>query len=181
MTLNNTWRSFSLGCHFHVHFSNHWHAFASHGLPAIAELLVDLGPITPKICTKSPISRLVWHIDRRCLGLPGGFRGWPIQWNHAKCCGADPVARRSRHISVCFSLFVCLSTCLVFLCSLSSCGPIQLNVCYVYITLTDRICVRTKLRTVVSRDKNKRVHTGALNLQDLENDRPNRSSGYGKR
>jgi len=33
---------FSLGCHFHVHFSNHWHAFASHGLPAIAELLVDV-------------------------------------------------------------------------------------------------------------------------------------------
>jgi len=31
---------FSLGCHFHVHFSNPWHAFASHGLPAIAELLV---------------------------------------------------------------------------------------------------------------------------------------------
>jgi len=25
---------------FHVHFSNPWHAFASHGLPAIAELLV---------------------------------------------------------------------------------------------------------------------------------------------
>jgi len=24
------------------------------------------------------------------LGLLGGFRGWPIQWNHAKCCGADP-------------------------------------------------------------------------------------------
>jgi len=31
---------FSLGCHFHVHFSYTWHAFASHGLPAIAELLV---------------------------------------------------------------------------------------------------------------------------------------------
>jgi len=31
---------FSLGCHFHVHFSYSWHAFASHGLPAIAELLV---------------------------------------------------------------------------------------------------------------------------------------------
>ena len=31
---------FCLGCHFHVHFSNPWHAFASHGLPAIAELLV---------------------------------------------------------------------------------------------------------------------------------------------
>ena len=29
----------------------------------------------PQICTKSPISRLVWQIDRRCLGLPGGFRG----------------------------------------------------------------------------------------------------------
>jgi len=33
---------FSLGCHFHVHFSNPWHAFVSHGLPAIAELLVLL-------------------------------------------------------------------------------------------------------------------------------------------
>ena len=33
---------FSLGCHFHVHFSYPWHAFASHGLPAIAELLVNL-------------------------------------------------------------------------------------------------------------------------------------------
>ena len=31
---------FSLGCHFHVHFSYPWHAFTSHGLPAIAELLV---------------------------------------------------------------------------------------------------------------------------------------------
>ena len=31
---------FSLGCHFDVHFSYSWHAFASHGLPAIAELLV---------------------------------------------------------------------------------------------------------------------------------------------
>jgi len=31
---------FSLGCHVHVHFSNPRHAFASQGLPAIAELLV---------------------------------------------------------------------------------------------------------------------------------------------
>jgi len=30
---------FSLGCHFHVHFSYPWHAFASHGLPAIADLV----------------------------------------------------------------------------------------------------------------------------------------------
>ena len=36
----STFVHFSLGCHFHVHFSNPWHAFASHGLPAIAELLV---------------------------------------------------------------------------------------------------------------------------------------------
>jgi len=46
--------------------------------------------LLPKICTKSPISRLVWQVDLRCLSLPGGFRGWPIQWNHAKCCWADP-------------------------------------------------------------------------------------------
>jgi len=42
-----------------------------------------------KFGLKSAITRLVWHIDRRCLHLPGGFRGWPIQWKHAKCCGAD--------------------------------------------------------------------------------------------
>jgi len=48
--------------------------------------------LLPKICTKSPISRLVWQIDWRCLGLPGGFRGWSIQWNHAKCCGPTIVA-----------------------------------------------------------------------------------------
>ena len=32
MTLKCIWRSFSLGCHFHVHFSYPWHAFTSHGL-----------------------------------------------------------------------------------------------------------------------------------------------------
>jgi len=36
--------------------------------------IFDLGPLTPKMYsqklgTKSPISRLVWHIDRRYLGL----------------------------------------------------------------------------------------------------------------
>jgi len=35
------------------------------------------------------------EIDRRCLGLPGGFQGWPIQWNHAKCCGVDPCCHGS--------------------------------------------------------------------------------------
>jgi len=24
------------------------------------------------------------------LGILGGLQEWPIQWNHAKCCGADP-------------------------------------------------------------------------------------------
>jgi len=60
-----------------------------------------------KICTKSPISRLVWQIDRRCLRLPRGFRGWPIQWNHAKCCGPTLVAMATKlrlGLSVCLSV-----------------------------------------------------------------------------
>ena len=57
--------------------------------------IFDLGPLThkidsPKFEQKSPITRLVWQIDHRCLRLIGGFRGWPIQWNHAKTCTADP-------------------------------------------------------------------------------------------
>jgi len=55
--------------------------------------IFDLGLLTPKIDSpkfglKSPITRLVWQIHQRCLCLPGGFLEWPIQWNHAKCCGA---------------------------------------------------------------------------------------------
>jgi len=52
--------------------------------------IFHLGPLMPKICTKWPISWLLWQMDWRCLHLPGGFRGWSIQWNHAKCCGTDP-------------------------------------------------------------------------------------------
>jgi len=52
--------------------------------------------LLPKICTKSPITRFVRQIDRRCLCLPGGFRGWPIQWNHAKCCGPTLVAMATK-------------------------------------------------------------------------------------
>jgi len=57
--------------------------------------IFDLGPLTPKIdsakfCQKSPITRLVWQIDQICLRLIGGFRGWPIEWNHTKCDRADP-------------------------------------------------------------------------------------------
>jgi len=40
MTLKYIWRSFQPRLSFHVHFSYPWYAFASHGLPAIAELLV---------------------------------------------------------------------------------------------------------------------------------------------
>jgi len=46
MTLKYTWRSFqpklSFPRPFQLSFSYPWHAFASHGLPAIAELLVSL-------------------------------------------------------------------------------------------------------------------------------------------
>ena len=63
--------------------------------------IFDLGPRTPEIYspkfgTKSPISRLLLQIDRRCLGLLGGFRGWPIQWNHTKCCGPTLVAMATK-------------------------------------------------------------------------------------
>ena len=37
---------FSPGCHFHVHFSNPWHAFASHGFP---ELLVVARMLSDKL------------------------------------------------------------------------------------------------------------------------------------
>jgi len=45
----------------------------------------------PKSCTKS---RMVYKsacmADRpKMFGPTRGFRGWSIQWNHAKCCGAD--------------------------------------------------------------------------------------------
>jgi len=95
--------------------------------------------LLPKICncTKSPISRLVWQIDRRCLHLPGGFRGWPIQWNHAKCCGADPCCHGNDIWPMRGDLvaywFVCLSVCLFSCCSfcfLSRCPPWRNNGIY---------------------------------------------------
>ena len=56
---------FSLGCHFHVHFSNPWHAFASHGLPAIAELLVT-------------VRRCVWPTISKSVGDSLGSNGPPL-------------------------------------------------------------------------------------------------------
>jgi len=58
--------------------------------------IFDLGPLMLKICTKSPISWLVWQIDRRCLGLPGDFRAWPIQWNYANVVGPTLVAMATK-------------------------------------------------------------------------------------
>jgi len=94
MTLKYIWRSFqprlsfprpfqlSLAC-FRVARSpsNSW-ASCWFRLPNAQNLL-------PKICTKLPISWLVWHIDQSCLDLLWVL-GMAIQWNHAKCCGADP-------------------------------------------------------------------------------------------
>jgi len=67
MTLKYIWRSSRLGCHFHVHFSYPWHAFASHGLPAIAELLVR--SINHRIsvalhtCLSEPTTKIWMKID----------------------------------------------------------------------------------------------------------------------
>ena len=59
--------------------------------------ILDLGPLTPKIdspkfAKKSPITRLVTYMTDRpeMFASNRGFSGWPIQWNHTKCCGADP-------------------------------------------------------------------------------------------
>jgi len=92
--------------------------------------IFDLGSRTPKIYsskfgTKLPISRLLWQIDRRCLGLLGGFRGWPIQWNHTKCCGADAcchgngiwLGAESNRLPACHVfLFVSVVNVSIFLC-----------------------------------------------------------------
>ena len=75
--------------------------------------------LLPKICTKSLISWLVWQIDRRCVGFPGGFGGWPIQWNHAKCCGSDPCCHGNeiwtrRRDPVAYRLVLCYVLCSCF-------------------------------------------------------------------
>jgi len=71
---------FSLGCHFHAHFSNSWHAFASHGFPAIAKLLVFIFlRINFKLCPpinfdilSPPLRGFLWCIlrNRSCLWTP---------------------------------------------------------------------------------------------------------------
>ena len=78
---------FSVGCHFHVHFSNPSHAFASHGLPAIAELLV----LVP--CSDGSIS--VFIVRRSAL--------------HGLCDSnfVRPSVRPSVRLSVCHTRGLC--------------------------------------------------------------------------
>ena len=73
--------------------------------------IFDLGPLTPKkllpkvgTCTKSTITRLVWQIDRICLRLIGGFRGWPIQWNQVTMLWGRPLLLWQRNLGK-FRLF----------------------------------------------------------------------------
>jgi len=49
-------------------------------------------PLTPKIYSPDKIAyNSTCMADRpEMFGLNRGFSGWPMQWNHAKCCGADP-------------------------------------------------------------------------------------------
>jgi len=101
--------------------------------------------LLPKICTKSPIiSRIVWQINRRCWAYYG-VSGWPIQWNHAKCCGDDPCchgneiwARRGDPVA-----YRLVTTCARF----QTAGSNQLAESYnahLYIAKTKRITI-TKL------------------------------------
>ena len=61
---------------------------------------------------QSPISRLVWHIHRKCLGLPGGRPGG----GDLCCYGIDICARRGVYIRLpaCFFflLFFFFSSCI---------------------------------------------------------------------
>ena len=57
--------------------------------------IFDLGPVTPKIYSPKFWPKLAYNsactADRTEMFAPtAGFSGWPIQWNHRKCCGADP-------------------------------------------------------------------------------------------
>ena len=54
--------------------------------PTLVAIATKFGLFLHKIAYK-----LACMADRlEMFGLPRRFWGWPIQWNHAKCCGADP-------------------------------------------------------------------------------------------
>jgi len=60
--------------------------------------IFDLGPLTPKIYSQNwQLHKIAYKsacmTDRpEMFGPTRGFRGWPIQWNHAKSCGLTFVA-----------------------------------------------------------------------------------------
>jgi len=99
--------------------------------------IFDLGPITPKIYSpkfdqKSPITRLVWQIDQRCLRVIGRFRGWPIEWTIQNVVGPTLVAMATKicQIWATFSqksiLLLCLSMESSHFWAVSSpCGALQ--------------------------------------------------------
>jgi len=141
----------------------------------------DLGPLTPKmyspnICTKSSISRLVWQIDRRCLGLPGGFREWPIQGTMQNVVGPTLVAMAttiglgaeiqtptglSSIQSLCGQLlWAIISTCVAWWCSgqSSTLGRYALNVRYINPRFTYLL---TYLLTLTGNDSGHVVHARA--------------------
>jgi len=85
MTLNYIWRSFSLGCYFHVHFSYPWHAFLSHGLPAIAELLVTLHYVTMQ--NFSVLRRCIQNVGAKAPATLRNPPSEPVQLGYAVPAG----------------------------------------------------------------------------------------------
>ena len=57
-----------------------------------------------KICTKSPKTRLVRQIDRRCLGLPGDFRDGQFNGTMQNVVGPTIVAMATKFGLVCLSV-----------------------------------------------------------------------------
>jgi len=52
--------------------------------------IFDLGPLTPKIWPKIAYNSACMADTPEMFAHNRGFQGWPIQWNHTKCCRADP-------------------------------------------------------------------------------------------
>jgi len=76
---------FSLVCHFHVHFSNPWLAFASHSLPTIAELLIRTTVhkiARPGIAKPTPsITKMSLHVF-----MSLDFISWRVKNYEGVCC-----------------------------------------------------------------------------------------------
>jgi len=81
MTLKYIWSSFSLGCHFHVHFSYPWHAIASHSLPAIAQLLVTVRrSALHGLCDSNSVRLSVCLSHSWAVSTWFDLRSWFLHW-----------------------------------------------------------------------------------------------------